>query len=158
MLAPLGLRLPIQPGKGYSITWTAQAQAPRRPLLLKDRSVCVTAWGSGFRLGSTMEFSGHDATLNPLRLAALERAAHEYLRQPPQTGAALERWYGWRPMTWDDLPLVGAVPGKRGAWVATGHGMLGVSMSPATGRLVAELLTGADAHIDPLPYDPARFA
>ena len=157
LLAPLGLRLPIQPGKGYSITWTAQAQAPRRPLLLKDRSVCVTAWGSGFRLGSTMEFSGHDATLNPLRLAALERAAHEYLRQPPQTGAALERWYGWRPMTWDDLPVLGRSPWHRHLWLAAGHGMLGISMSAASGQLLADLMSGRAPAIDPAPYRVERF-
>ena len=156
-MAPLGLRLPIQPGKGYSITWTAQAQAPRRPLLLKDRSVCVTAWGSGFRLGSTMEFSGHDATLNPLRLAALERAAHEYLRQPPQTGAALERWYGWRPMTWDDLPVLGRSPRHRHLWLAAGHGMLGISMSAASGQLLADQMSGRAPAIDPAPYRVERF-
>ena len=156
LLAPLGLRLPIQPGKGYSITWTAQAQAPRRPLLLKDRSVCVTAWGSGFRLGSTMEFSGHDATLNPLRLGALERAAHEYLRQPPPD-AALEQWYGWRPMTWDDLPALGRSPRHRHLWLAAGHGMLGISMSAASGQLLADLMSGRAPAIDPAPYRVERF-
>ena len=157
LLAPLGLRLPIQPGKGYSITWTAQAQAPRRPLLLKDRSVCVTAWGSGFRLGSTMEFSGHDDTLNATRLAALERGAREFLREP--VGAEVhERWCGWRPMTWDDLPLLGRAPGQRKVWIAAGHGMLGISMSTATGQLMADLMTGRPPAFDPSPYRPERFA
>ncbi|EQD55263.1 D-amino acid dehydrogenase subunit, partial [mine drainage metagenome] len=71
----LGLHIPVQPGKGYSMTWDAQPGAPRTPLVLKERSVCVTAWEDGFRLGSTMEFSGWSEGLNPVRLAALRRAA-----------------------------------------------------------------------------------
>ena len=78
----LGLRLPIQPGKGYSITYERPARCPRIPLVCKERSVCVTAWSSGYRLGSTMEFAGFDASLNRTRLDALERGAREYLHEP----------------------------------------------------------------------------
>lgn len=152
----LGFCLPIQPGKGYSITWDAQRAPPRRPLALKERSVCVTAWGSGFRLGSTMEFSGYDTTLNRKRLDALEHAASEYLRDPP-TGARREEWYGWRPMTWDDLPILGRAPGYDNLWLATGHGMLGMSMSAITGRLLTELMTGREPILDPAPYSVLRF-
>ncbi len=152
----LGFALPIQPGKGYSITWDAQRAPPRRPLALKERSVCVTAWGSGFRLGSTMEFSGYDSTLNRARLDALERAAGEYMREPP-TGARREEWYGWRPMTWDDLPILGRAPGSDNLWLATGHGMLGVSMSMVTGRLLADLMTAREPIVDPAPYSAMRF-
>ena len=102
LVRQLGFALPIQPGKGYSITWDAAARLCVGRCLLKERSVCVTAWGSGFRLGSTMEFSGYDSTLNRTRLDAIERSAAEYMREPP-TGARREEWFGWRPMTWDDL-------------------------------------------------------
>ena len=152
-----GLRRAMQPGKGYSITYSAPSLVPKRPIVLRERSVCVTAWGSGFRLGSTMEFSGYDDTLNERRLAALERGAAEYLRRPVGPEVR-EKWYGWRPMCIDDVPLIGRVPGHDGLWVATGHGMMGVSMSAATGQLVADLLTGASPAIDPAPYSPARFA
>ncbi|HEV2607548.1 MAG TPA: FAD-dependent oxidoreductase [Xanthomonadaceae bacterium] len=152
----LGFALPIQPGKGYSITWDAQRSAPRRPLVLKERSVCVTSWGSGFRLGSTMEFSGYDTSLNRTRLDAIERAAEEYLRDPP-TGLRREEWYGWRPMTWDDLPILGRAPGSDNLWLATGHGMMGVGMSAVTGRLIADLMGGRDPIIDPAPYSALRF-
>ncbi|MFC5576557.1 NAD(P)/FAD-dependent oxidoreductase [Lysobacter niabensis] len=152
-----GLRRAMQPGKGYSITYSAPSLVPRRPIVLRERSVCVTAWGSGFRLGSTMEFSGYDDTLNERRLAALERGAAEYLRRPVGPEVR-EKWYGWRPMCIDDVPLIGRVPGHDGLWVATGHGMMGVSMSAATGQLVADLVTGASPAIDPAPYSPARFA
>lgn len=153
----LGLRAPIQPGKGYSITYSRPALVPRHPMVLKDRSVCVTVWDSGFRLGSTMEFSGHDDTLNETRLAALERGAREFLREP--VGSEVhERWCGWRPMTWDDLPLLGRAPGHEHVWMAAGHGMLGISMSSATGQLMADLMTGHAPAFDPSPYRPERFA
>ena len=151
------LRKAIQPGKGYSMTYDAPALVPRRPLVLREASVCVTAWGSGFRLGSTMEFSGYDSSLNQRRLGALERGARAYLRQP--VGPQLrERWYGWRPMSRDDSPLVGRAPGHRHLWLATGHGMMGVGMSAGTGQLLADLIVGRAPAIDPAPYDPARFA
>jgi D-amino-acid dehydrogenase len=154
-LAPL--RLVMQPGKGYSITYARPALAPRRPLTLHERSVCVSVWGSGYRLGSTMEFSGFDTRLNRRRLDALERAAREYLRDPVGP-VKREEWYGWRPMSSDDVPILGAVPGHRHLWIATGHGMLGVSMSPATAQLMAELITGRPPFVDPAPYALARFA
>ncbi|MEZ5455225.1 MAG: FAD-dependent oxidoreductase [Lysobacteraceae bacterium] len=153
----VGMRLPIQPGKGYSITWSRPARVPSRPLVLKERSVCVTAWDSGFRLGSTMEFSGYDDSLNRVRLDALVRGAAEYLHVPVGEEKR-EEWFGWRPMTWDDLPLLGAVPGSRGLWLACGHGMMGVSMSAVTGHLLADLICGRTPVVDPAPYNPARFA
>lgn len=151
----LGLRLPIQPGKGYSITYSRPAQAPNRPLVLKERSVCVTTWASGFRLGSTMEFSGYDSRLNPVRLRALVRGAREYLHTP-EGPKHIEDWYGWRPMTIDDLPFIGRAPGVDNLMLATGHGMLGVSMSAVTGHLVADLLTGHSPIINPALCAPTR--
>lgn len=157
MAPPLGLRLPIIPGKGYSITYNRPALVPRRPLVLKDHSVCVTAWDDGYRLGSTMEFAGYDPRLTRARLDALERGAAEALREP--TGPVKrEEWFGWRPMTWDDLPILGAVPDQPGLWLAVGHGMMGMGMSAATGRLLADLVTGREPVIDPAPYAITRFA
>ncbi len=152
-----GLNLPIQPGKGYSVTYTRPGLVPNRPLVLKERSVCVTVWDSGFRLGSTMEFSGYDARLNRRRLDALARGAAEYLREPVGP-AKREEWYGWRPMTWDDLPVIGPAPGRPRLLLATGHGMLGVSLSAITGRIVADLATGRDPGLDLAPYRIERFA
>jgi D-amino-acid dehydrogenase len=150
-------KLPIQPGKGYSITYDRPALAPKQPLVLYERSVCVTAWDSGYRLGSTMEFSGYDTTLNRRRLDALERGAREYLHEPVGP-VKREEWFGWRPICVDDLPIIGRAPGRRHAWLATGHGMLGVSMSTGTARLVADLVCARTPRIDPLPFSPQRFA
>lgn len=152
----LDLRIPIQPGKGYSITYTRPQQCPRIPLTLKERAVCVTGWNSGYRLGSTMEFAGYDASLNRTRLDALRRGAAEYLIEPegPQI---LEEWYGWRPMTHDDLPILGRAANVQNLVLATGHGMLGVTMSAATGLLLSELVTGRTPSIDMAAFAPARF-
>ncbi|MCC4604140.1 NAD(P)/FAD-dependent oxidoreductase [Xanthomonas campestris] len=157
LAAQLGLRLPVQAGKGYSITYSAPALMPRRPVVLKDRWVFVVPWRDRLRIGSTMEFSGHDTQLNPTRLAALERAAAEYLHAP-RGPALIERWYGWRPMTWDDVPVLGAIPGRPHVWLAAGHGMLGISMSTASGQLMADLITGRAPALDPHPYRVERYA
>lgn len=154
--ARLGLRVPIQPGKGYSITMSRPDPCPQRALVLREPSVCVTTWGSGYRLGSTMEFSGFDEGLNRVRLDALRRGARAYLRAP--LGAQVhEEWWGWRPMCIDELPLIGPVAHWDNLTLAAGHGMLGVSMSAATGELLASMLHGERPVLDPAPYAPARF-
>jgi D-amino-acid dehydrogenase len=125
-------------------------------MVLRERSVCVTAWGSGYRLGSTMEFSGYDTQLNRVRLDALRRGAAEYLREP--VGADVqEEWYGWRPMTWDDLPIIGRAASAPNLMLAMGHGMLGMSMAAGTAALVAELIRQRAPSLDPTPYSPRRF-
>jgi D-amino-acid dehydrogenase len=152
----IDLNLPIQPGKGYSITYNKPEIMPKTPLVLSERSVCVTAWPDGYRLGSTMEFSGFDDKLNAKRLAALERGAHEYLHEP-YGDEVYERWYGWRPMTYDDLPIIGKSPKHENLFLATGHGMLGMSMSAITGKLIAELITEQTPCVDVMPFCASRF-
>ncbi|MGB0133555.1 NAD(P)/FAD-dependent oxidoreductase [Dokdonella sp.] len=153
----MGVRIPIQPGKGYSITYSRPDPCPRIPLALREPSVCVTAWESGYRLGSTMEFAGYDTSLNPTRLNALRRAAADYLRDP-EGAQTVEEWFGWRPMTPDDLPVIGRVPGIENLCMATGHGMLGVSMSAMTGMLVSEILGGGPTSLDCSPFSSTRFS
>ena len=152
----LGLRLPMQPGKGYSITYTRPARAPRHALVLREAQVCVTTWASGYRLGSTMEFSGYAEGLNRARLDALRRGAAAGLHEP-EGPRQLEEWWGWRPMSVDEVPIIGPSTRWSNLHLATAHGMLGVSMSAATGELVAAQLGGTTPVLDPLPYAPARF-
>lgn len=151
----LGLRLAVQPGKGYSITSARPAVCPTVPLLLKEANMAVTPWPSGLRLGGTMEFAGLDTTLRRKRLDALRVGAARFLREP--LGADPVEWCGWRPMTPDELPLIGPAPRFPNAIVATGHGMMGVSMATGTAQLVRELATGAPPCVDPAPYAPTRF-
>jgi D-amino-acid dehydrogenase len=152
----LGCHIPIQPGKGYSITMPRPTRCPSRPLMFDEHRVAVTPMKSGYRLGSTMEFAGYDPTLNRQRLQLLKDAARQYLHEP-YTEPVEEEWYGWRPMTYDGKPIIDRSPMMANVLIAAGHNMLGLSMAPATGKLVAELLDGRPAHIDPAPYSLNRF-
>jgi D-amino-acid dehydrogenase len=147
----LGVRLPIQPGKGYSITMGRPERCAWLPMILEECHVAITPFADGYRVGSTMEFSGYDASLNRKRLDYLRKGAAEYLLDPlgdPVT----EEWCGWRPMTSDGIPRIGQAPRCRNVWIAAGHSMLGLSMGTGTGKLVAELISGQQPHLDPVPY------
>jgi D-amino-acid dehydrogenase len=152
----LGCRLPIQPGKGYSVTTARPATCPTTPLILEEHRVAVTPMRSGYRLGSMMEFVGYEDSVPPKRIDYLKQAAGLYLNDP--AGEPVEEtWFGWRPMTPDGLPVIGASPALNNVILATGHNMLGLSMAPRAGRLVAELLDGRRPHVGPDPYSPGRF-
>jgi D-amino-acid dehydrogenase len=152
----LGCTIPIQPGKGYSVTMPRPAICPAMPLLFPEDKVVVTPMQSGYRLGSTMEFAGYDATIHRARLGLLIDGARRYLREP-LAEPIQEEWFGWRPMTYDGIPIIDRTPAMRNVVVAAGHNMLGLSMAPATGRLVAEMLGDRSPSIDPAPYSLRRF-
>jgi D-amino-acid dehydrogenase len=156
LAAQLGCRMPIQPGKGYSITLPRPRIAPTTPLIFEEYHVAVTPWLSGLRIGSTMEFVGYDKSINRRRIDLFQRAAAEYLVEPP-TGPVEEEWYGWRPMTYDDLPCIGRAPRVENVVVAAGHGMIGMATAMSSGKLAAEILARAEPHIDPAPYSLERF-
>jgi D-amino-acid dehydrogenase len=153
----LGLRLLVQPGRGYSLTLPRPEEGPRLPMILEEAAMGVTPWPSGLRLAGTMEFNGFAGAPRPERFEAMRAGARRYLGVELDTAAA-EEWTGWRAMTPDELPIIGRSPRLANVWVATGHGRMGVSMAPGTARLVRELLTGGEAHLDPAPYAPSRFA
>ncbi len=158
------VRVPIQPGKGYSVTLRRPAVCPRIPCYLYGPRVVATPWSDGLRLGGTMEFSGFNLNLDRTRLAGLTQAARDYLNpstggeHPSAGGTVLEEWVGMRPMTPDDLPVIGRSHIWPNLILASGHGMMGVTMATGTGRLVADLAGGVTPPFDPAPFDPARFA
>jgi D-amino-acid dehydrogenase len=152
----LGCRIPIQPGKGYSITMPRPSKCPTIPMIFPEHRVAVTPMQTGYRLGSTMEFAGYDATLNPKRLQLLRDGASHYL-QEPFGEPVQEEWFGWRPMTYDSIPIIDRSPKLKNVVIAAGHSMLGLSMATGTGKLVAELLNDEKPHIDPAPYSVRRF-
>ncbi|HYO25593.1 MAG TPA: FAD-binding oxidoreductase, partial [Lacipirellulaceae bacterium] len=95
-------------------------------------------------------------TLNPRRVSLLRRAAAENLREPlPEP--ALEEWSGWRPLTYDDLPLIGPAPSAANVIIAAGNGMIGIASATGTGKLAAQLASDEPPHIDPTPYRATRF-
>jgi len=152
----LGRRVPIQPGKGYTITTPRPATCPRIPILFQDEKVVVTPLRSSYRLGSTMEFSGYDATLDPRRIQLLTDGAAEYLHEPLAEPIE-DRWYGWRPMTFDGKPGIDRSPAAENVFIAAGHNMLGLTLATATGKLVMELVAGRPPHLPAEPYALSRF-
>ena len=137
----LGCRVPIQPGKGYSMTMPRPAVCPKIPLIFPETRVAVTPFQSGYRLGSTMEFAGYDDSIRPERLQLLKDGSADYLHEP-YCEPVLEEWFGWRPMTYDSLPIIDRSPTYENVYIAAGHNMLGLSMATATGKLIAELAGG----------------
>jgi D-amino-acid dehydrogenase len=151
----LGCRIPIQPGKGYSLTMPRPAVCPTYPLIFEQHRVAITPMKSGYRIGSTMEFAGYDSRINQRRLQLLRDSARLYLREP-DAEPLQETWYGWRPMTWDSKPYIDRSPRFDNVWVAAGHNMLGLSMATVTGKLIAEMMTGQQPHLDIRPLRIGR--
>ncbi len=103
-----------------------------------------------------MEFAGYDTSLSRKRLDLLREGAKPYLHEP-YCDPVLEEWYGWRPMTSDSKPIIDRSPALPNVLIAAGHNMIGVATATATGKLVAEMLSGERPHIDPAPFAATRF-
>ena len=147
----IGADIPIQPGKGYSLTFPRPQYLPRIPMIFPQHRVAMTPMQTGYRLGSTMEFSGYDTKINRRRINLLKSGAEPYLREP-YGEEVVEEWFGWRPMIYHGIPIIDTSPRMDNVLVATGHNMLGLSMGPATGKLVSELLSGQPPHVSADPY------
>jgi D-amino-acid dehydrogenase len=157
IVKPLSVRLPIQPAKGYSITLQRPQTCPRIACLLHEPRVVATPWQDGLRLGGTLEFSGFNLRIDQARLDNLKQAARDYLRtSEPQK--ITEEWVGLRPMTYDDLPIIGRLPAWSNLFLACGHGMMGMTMAAGTGRALADLINDRDPGIDLTPFSPTRFS
>lgn len=152
----LGLRIPIQPAKGYSVTLPRPESCPSLPLLLMEAKVGVTPLGDRMRLAGTLELAGLDLSINERRVEAIRRGARDYLEGLDATGPG-EVWAGLRPCTPDGLPILGRAPGFDNLILATGHAMIGVSLGPVTGRLAAQLACGEKPDLDLAPLRPDRF-
>lgn len=151
MVENLKLTLPVIPGKGYSITMKSPNVQPKCPIIFDEHKVVATPWKDSYRLGGTMEFSGHDSSFNPHRIENLKTVASKYLKEP-YSQEHVSNWFGWRPMTPDGLPIIDRSPRHSNLFLACGHNMLGLSMAPATGKMISELIDGQVCHIDPQPY------
>jgi D-amino-acid dehydrogenase len=153
----LGLRLLLQPGKGYALTIERPSQFLRTAAILVEARASATLLGGRFRVGGTMEIAGFDARVNPARLEGIKRSALRYLPALPRAELdAAVPWMGFRPVSPDGLPYLGRAPRHPRVVVATGHAMMGFSLGPVTGRTVAELLAGERPSLDIGPLDPAR--
>jgi D-amino-acid dehydrogenase len=155
LAGPLGLRLPIQPATGYSSTMPAWPGMPRMPVMLDEAHVILLPLGDRLRFAGTLELAGFRSGPDRVRSEAVVRAGRAALSDPPTSDG--EPWFGFRPLMPDDLPAIGWVPGVHGVLVAAGHGTLGFTQSPGTGRLIAELATGAPPSVPLEPFRPDRF-
>ena len=156
----LDLNIPMQGGKGYSLTLSKPIELPKLCSLLKEARVAVTPMGSKLRVGGTMEICGTDLSVNRKRLQGIIEGFCGFF--PAFTSndfTGLDAWSGLRPCTPDGLPCIGAVPDLQNVTVATGHSMLGLSLGPITGKLVSDLVTNGkpDMDVDLLKLAPGRF-
>jgi D-amino-acid dehydrogenase len=154
-----GAGMPVRPGKGYSIDYAPAPVPLTAAVNLSDAKVAVTPLQGRLRLAGTMEFAGLDAAINQLRVQAIRKAPSRYFVDwDPRLAPAIGPWAGARPMTPDGLPIMGRMPGLENAFIATGHGMLGVTLGPASGRAIARFIgTGVEPAVLG-PFDPGRFS
>jgi D-amino-acid dehydrogenase len=156
LAAKLGIALPIEAGKGYSITYTAPERQLNHPLDLVEARVAVTPFDGGLRLAGTMELSGLNLRLEPTRVEAIRRSGERFLGAWSR-GNEERVWVGMRPLTPDGLPVIGRLPVAENLYVNSGHQMLGVTLAPATGQVIAQYMLTGTSDIDLTPFDPARF-
>jgi D-amino-acid dehydrogenase len=153
--AAFGHRLPVRPGKGYSID---VLPVPLRGATnLSDAKVAVTPFTDRLRLAGTMEFAGLDENVNDLRVRAILRAPAVYLRDWEPPSGPIQPRAGMRPMTPDGLAVIGRLPGTENVFVSSGHGMLGVTLAAGSARALTELVVSGVAPPQLAPFDPARF-
>jgi D-amino-acid dehydrogenase len=159
MINGLGLRLPMQAGKGYSLTIEQPRFHLSKPLILTERRVAVTPMGEQLRFGGTMEISGHSDNVRAERVEQIIAGALAFF--PELTAAdfaGIKPWFGYRPVTPDGMPYIGRLGHFPNLATASGHAMLGLTLAPVSGLLIAELLTGRKPSVDLALLNPNRFA
>ncbi|MEZ4531094.1 MAG: FAD-dependent oxidoreductase [Thermomicrobiales bacterium] len=150
-------RIPIEGGKGYSLDYTPAPVEIRHPIEVFDGRHVITPMNGMTRLAGTMEFSGNNATIRPERVEAIVRGTADIIRGWPTDLSIPVVSSGLRPMSSDGLPLIGYLKDYRNLAIATGHGMMGLTLAPATGDAIADLMTNNGSRELLKPFDPARF-
>jgi D-amino-acid dehydrogenase len=156
VLSPLGITLPLAVKRGYHRHYRGAGNAAlARPVVDMEIGYCLAPMDQGIRLTTGVEFAARDAAPTPVQLDRLLPAAKGLfpLGEPVETTP----WMGSRPCFADSRPVIGRAPGQSGLWLAYGHAHWGLTLGPATGRLLAEMMTGATPFCDPAPYGAERF-
>ena len=159
IMRDLGIKISMQAGKGYSLTLESPALLPRICAILSEARVAVTPMGNALRVGGTMELTGIDEKINPARVRGIVKSVPRYY--PDVTAAHFERATvrsGLRPCSPDGLPFIGRVSRFANLSVATGHAMMGVSLGPITGKLMAEILSDEPLSCSIDGLSPDRYA
>ncbi len=154
LAATLGVRLPILGAKGYSITASGSGTAPSTALYLAEAKVGVSGYRDAVRIAGVFELPGRDTTIDRRRIGVFVDRAVGYLADWRPDASTMESWAGLRPATPDGLPLIGEIAPR--VFVASGHGMLGVTLAPATAALVAPLILDGRTGPELAPFAPGR--
>lgn len=155
----LGVSLPMQAGKGYSLTLPGTRKVPRVSAILSEARVAVTPMGDAVRFGGTMELSGLDPRINPARVRGIVRSVSRYYPElTPDDFRDVPAWCGFRPCSPDGLPYLGRFARFENVSAATGHAMMGVSLGPISGKLMAEILSGEAPSHDVAALRPDRYS
>mgnify|MGYP000864570369 CR=1 FL=1 len=154
----LGLSLPMQAGKGYSFTLDHVKKNIRTPSIFLEARVAVTPMGEALRFGGTMEITGNNHNISMNRVKGIVDAIPRYypdmkVSMPPKE----EVWHGLRPCSPDGLPYIGRSKKVHNLILATGHAMLGISLGPGTGKMIADLVDHKQPEVNLKPFDPERF-
>ena len=158
LMSMVNKKLLLQAGKGYSITLENPAVKPNYCGILSEKKVTITPMYNSLRFAGTMEIVGTDTSINPKKINGLKRSVLEYL--PQFEAADLEGhnvWTGLRPCSPDGLPYVGAVDGYSNFYTSTGHAMIGMSLAPSCGKLLADLITYNKSDLYSNLISPNRF-
>lgn len=158
IMRSIGFMLPLQDGKGYSFTLREPGVKPRIPTILSEAKVAITPMGADLRIGGTLELSGMSIKVNEKRLKGMLESIPRYYRNL-DTGAIQikQAWQGYRPCSPDGMPYIGGVPGIKNLFLATGHGMMGMSLGPATGKLISQLISRQKTSLDTHLFRTDRF-
>jgi D-amino-acid dehydrogenase len=155
----LGLHLPLEAGAGYSLTLRQPRQSPRLCAMLTEARIAVTPMDGALRFAGTMELAGLNGTFSPARAQAIMDAVPRYYPEfDEQDFTGVAPWRGLRPCSPDGLPYVGRTARCGNLVVATGHAMMGITLGPITGRLVASLLSDEKPEIDVGMLSPDRYS
>jgi D-amino-acid dehydrogenase len=151
-------RFPMEAAKGYSITATSSGTLPKHALYLSEGKVGTSTFdGDLLRIAGIFDLTGIDETLKPKRIDAIVRSSAVFLKDWVPNEIELE-WAGLRPYPSDGLPVIGSVPGREGLYVATGHGRMGITLGPITGKLVARVILENETPRELEPFRIERFA
>lgn len=154
----LKIRLLIQPAKGYSVTFKRPPTCPIIPFTMTEKKVILTPMGDTMRFAGTLELAGLDLSINMRRVQAILKSVPEYLPDiDPNSLDLIEIWRGLRPCTPDGLPFLGRPRNYDNLIVAAGHAMIGISLSPTTGKLVSHLAANEKPPIDLAALGVERF-
>lgn len=145
LLRQVGVKLPLQAGKGYSLTLEQPPELPELCSIFAEAKVAITPMGSSLRFAGTMEVGDNDLSINRSRVQGIVKSVPRYFPGFSESDFdKVQPWAGLRPVSPDGVPYLGSVDGLANLHASTGHAMMGLSLGPVTGRLMADLLTGSE--------------